>query len=304
MVVIKNISIDVSSRLTFIFFLLFIWACCSSANGQENYPDTLNKKRLSTLVIGSATAYSATMIGLNQVWYSDFDKQPFSFFDDSEEWLQVDKTGHFYAAFQLSNIGATALRWTGLNKKKSDRFGSLAGFLMISSVEIFDGYSTGYGASASDLLANAAGVSFFLGQQMLWEEIRVHPKYSFHTTYLANQRPGVLGSNFNEKLIKDYNGQTYWLSIDMDKFTKFPKWLNIAVGYGAHDQIFANKAANLANNYNPYRQYYLSIDFDTTAIKTKSKLIKSVLYFVNMVKLPSPTLEFSNWQLKTHAFYF
>ena len=304
MVVIKNISIDVLSRLTFTFFLLYNLACCPTAYGQENHPDTLNKKRLSKVVIGSAVAYSATMIGLNQVWYSDFDKQPFSFFDDSKEWLQVDKAGHFYGAFQLSNLGATALKWTGLNKKRSDRIGSLASFLMISSIEIFDGYSTGYGASATDLLANATGVSFFLGQQMLWEEIRIQPKFSFHTTYLANQRPDVLGSNFHEKLIKDYNGQTYWLSFDMDKFTKFPKWINIAVGYGAHNQIFANKGANVANNYDPYRQYYLSIDFDTTAIKTNSKLIKSVLYFVNMVKLPSPTLEFSNGQLKTHAFYF
>ncbi|MEQ8423153.1 MAG: DUF2279 domain-containing protein [Cyclobacteriaceae bacterium] len=272
------------------------------ALGQE--ADTLNKVKLRKVVIASSSVYAATMIGLDQVWYSDFDKQPFSFFNDSKEWLQIDKAGHLYSAFHIADVNSRSLQWSGMGKRKSNNIGAVASFLMLSSIEIFDGYSSGYGASASDLVANALGVSLFLGQQALWDEARIRPKFSFHTTYLANLRPAILGSTFNEKLIKDYNGQTYWLSVDVDKFTPFPKWLNLAVGYGAHDQIFATDQANVASGFTPYRQYYVALDFDATAIKTRSKGLKTLLYFVNMIKLPAPTLELSNGQIKAHAFYF
>ncbi|HCM75517.1 MAG TPA: DUF2279 domain-containing protein [Cytophagales bacterium] len=266
--------------------------------------DSVNKKKLNRLVIASSVGYTASMVVLSKAWYSEFDRQPFSFFDDSKEWFQVDKIGHFYSAFHLSNMSANALIHTGLSKRKSQKIGALSSFLMVSSIEIFDGYSAGYGASASDLVANAVGSSVFLGQQLLWNETRIYPKFSFHTTHLANQRPTILGSNFSEKVLKDYNGQTYWMSIDVDRFTRFPKWLNLAIGYGAHDFIFASKEANISNGYSPYRQYYLSIDFDLTSVKTNSKPLKALLYLANMIKLPSPTLEFTRHGVKSYAFYF
>lgn len=274
------------------------------AVAQTIAPDTLNKKKLYWLAGTTTLGYTAAMVGLNEVWYKSFDRQSFAFFNDSKEWLQMDKVGHVYSAFHLSDATSRALQWTGLPKKKSDRIGTITSFVMMSSIEVFDGYSSGYGASSSDLLANALGGFIFLGQQALWNETRIHPKFSFHTTYLANQRPDVLGRNYSEKLLKDYNGQTYWLSVDMDEFMPFPEWLNLAVGYGGHNMVFATEGANLANGYAPYRQLYLSLDFDTKSIRTKSRTLKTILYLVNLIKLPSPTLEFSNGSIKTHAFYF
>ena len=275
--------------------------CCL---GQDVEKDTVNKKRLNALIIGTATGYSATMVGLNQVWYSGFDKQPFTFFNDSKEWFQMDKLGHTFSAFHISKFGSNSLQWSGLPKKKSDKIAALSSFIMVSSIEIFDGYSAGYGASATDLAANALGGFLYLGQQMLWNEVRLHPKFSFHQTALSTIRPSLLGKNLVEEIIKDYNGQTQWLSVDIDKFTPFPKWLNIAIGYGGHEMVYANEAEGIANGYNPYRQLYFSIDFDLTDIKTNSRGIKALLYVANMIKLPSPTLEISQGRLKTHAFYF
>lgn len=272
--------------------------------GQPLEKDSVNKKRLNALIVGTSTAYTATMVGLNQVWYSSFDKQSFAFFNDSKEWFQMDKAGHAFSTFQISKFGSKALQWTGLSKKKSDRISAFSSFIMVSSIEIFDGYSSGYGASASDLVANALGGSLYLSQQMLWNEIRIHPKFSFHQTYLANQRPSLLGSNLGQEIVKDYNGQTYWLSFDVDKFTPFPKWLNLAIGYGGHQMIYANIEEGIANGYAPYRQLYFSFDLDLTDIKSKSRAVKTLLYIVNMIKLPSPTLEISQGKLKSHAFYF
>jgi len=58
-------------------------------------------------------------------------------------------------------------------------------------------------------------------------------KYSFSKTAYAKLRPNTLGGNFIQQALKDYNGQTYWLSANIWSFNKesnFPKWLNIAFG--------------------------------------------------------------------------
>jgi hypothetical protein len=117
-------------------------------------------------------------------------------------------------------------------------------------------------------------------------------------------RPELLGDNLISEMLKDYNGQTQWLSVDVDKFTPFPKWLNVAIGYGANQMIYARDRQNHAINYYPYRQYYVAVDFDLTAIKTRSKLIKTLIFFASAIKLPSPTLEFSKRGSKFHPFYF
>lgn len=226
------------------------------------------------------------------------------FFDDSGEWKQMDKMGHFYSAFHLSALGSRMLQWGRLPQKKSDKIAALTSLLMISNIEVFDGYSAGYGASATDIVANFCGAAFYLGQSMAWKEIRIHPKFSFHQTSLAAVSPKTLGSHFSEELIKDYNGQTYWLSVDMDKFMPFPKWLNICTGFGAENMIHAQDSQNEQAGYHPYRQYYLGLDFDLTGIKTKSKVLKSLIYLVNHVRLPAPTLEFSEGKIKGHFLFF
>jgi len=260
----------------------------------------VNRKRLNTVIIGSSAAYTASMIGLSASWYSQYDKQSFHFFNDASEWKQVDKVGHFYSAFQLSAIGSKLLQWSNLPKSKSDKIGTLTSFLIMSSIEVLDGYSADYGASGSDMLANAVGASFYLGQNLIWNETRIYPKFSFHHTDYAPLRPDALGSTFPEELLKDYNGQTYWLSVDMDKFIRFPKWLNLSAGYGANGMVYASESQNSTSGYTSYRQYYLSLDFDLTAFRSKSKVLNTIIFFVNMIKLPAPGLEFSNGKVKGH----
>lgn len=265
----------------------------------------VDPKRLTVVVAGTGLAYMGSMIGLNQVWYGQYNRQSFQFFNDAAEWKQVDKLGHFYSAFHMASIGSRMLQWSHLPPRKSGPIAALAGFLMISSVEVFDGYSAGYGASATDLLANFCGTAFYLGQSLGWHEIRIQPKFSFHQTSLPKQNPNhLLGSGFGEELLKDYNGQTYWLSVDLDKFIRFPKWLNLCAGYGAGNMLYARDPQNESAGYAPFRKFYLGLDFDLTSIRTKSKVLKTLIYFVNMVRLPAPALEFSQGKLKGHFLYF
>src|SRR5688572_11551465 len=251
---------------------------------------TINKKRLRTFIGISGAAYGLTLVGLNELWYSDSQKQAFHFFNDNAEWKQVDKLGHFYSAFYLSYGTSSTLSWCGVKQRKADLWGSLTGFLIMLPIEVFDGYSEDYGASSGDLLANATGAGFYLGQKLLWKEIRIQPKFSFHKTDYPTFRPDdALGDTFASELLKDYNGQTYWLSFDMDKFIKFPKWLNLTIGYGADEMVYARDGSNAAAGYQAYRQYYIGLDFDLTGIKTRSKFLKSFFAIASMIKLPAPT---------------
>lgn len=272
---------------------------------QSDSIPAVNKKRLRAFTITSIAGYSAALTGLNYLWYKDSNRESFHFFNDNAEWKQVDKIGHFYSAFYLSYGTSRGLQWSRMPARKADLIGALAGFAVLVPVEIFDGFSDEYGASTGDLIADAAGAAFYLGQTRLWNEVRIYPKFSFHRTGYAPQRPDLLGEGLSGEILKDYNGQTYWFSADMDKFMRFPKWLNIAVGYGAQGMLYARDNQNIAAGYAPpYRQYYLALDFDLSAIKTRSKVVKTLIFIANMVKLPAPTVEFSSHGTRFHAFYF
>ena len=287
-------------------FLIILLAIPILASGQiSDTSHHVNKKRLNTLIIGSTVAYGVTLAGLNKLWYEDSPKESFHFFNDNAEWKQVDKVGHFYSTYYFSYATSRALQWCNVKPKKSDLIGSLVGFGVMLPIEIMDGFSQSYGASPGDLIANAAGSAFYLGQALLWKEQRILPKFSFHRTEYASMRPSVLGDGMPGEMFKDYNGQTYWLSVDMDKFIRFPKWLNFAVGYGAEGMVYARDEQNIDAGYPPaYRQYYLSIDFDLRAIKSRSKAINTLIFFASMIKIPAPTIEFSSKGTKLHAFYF
>lgn len=289
-------------RIIAIFLLFTVCSVKSYCQISDTVVQAVNKKRLRTFVIASSATYVVSMVALNNLWYSNSPRESFHFFNDADEWMQVDKVGHFYSAFQLSYIGSKSLQWSNVSKRKSDVVGSVIGFGILASIEVMDGFSSSYGASVSDLAANALGSTFYLGQNLLWDEIRIYPKFSFHPTSFADERPEVLGENLAQQIFKDYNGQTYWLSVDMDKFCRFPKWLNLAVGYGATGMIAATD--DYPSPHTPMRQFYLGLDLDLTAIHTKSKALKTLIFFANMIKVPFPTLEFSKEGTKAYVFYF
>jgi hypothetical protein len=81
--------------------------------------------------------------------------------------------------------------------------------------------------------------------------------------------------------------------------------LNFAIGYGAEGMVYARDYQNIeAGHAKPFRQYYLAIDFDLTAIKSRSKVINTLLFVANMIKIPAPTLGFSQKGVKFHPLYF
>ena len=293
----------------FVFYFILLSNRVTAFEASISVEDTISKKRLKTIIYAGSAFYATTMTGLYFAWYSKGEQTSFHFFNDNAQWKQMDKVGHFYSTFQFSRASAEAFKWVGMNEKKAAFWGMMSGIALMTPIEILDGFSSEYGASWGDLIANTAGSAFAFGQQVLWKEIRIHPKFSFHRTDFAPLRPSLLGDGLREEILKDYNGQTYWLSFDIDKFlkkeNKFPKWLNIALGYSGSQMVYAQDFENQAIGLRPFRQYYLGLDIDLTAIQTKSRLVKKLIYFVNMIRLPAPALSCnSKGEWNFFAFYF
>ena len=260
--------------------------------------DSLNPKRRNAVVISEIGLGTATLIGLDQLWYADFPRSSFRTVNDSDEWLQMDKLGHVFSAYHLNRVGAEVLNWSGVRKKDQLLYGTALSLGFLTTVEIFDGFSKEWGFSWSDMAANFAGSGLYVGQELLWEEQRVLLKYSFSRTRFAKQNPDKLGASFLEEMIKDYNGQTIWLSANLRSFmkkSKIPKWLNVAVGYGAEGMLTGRASADtvLFPDQNRYRQFYLSLDLDLTKIETNSHVLKTLFSLINVLKIPAPTLGFS-----------
>jgi hypothetical protein len=295
--------------LILLFLLSYSVFSQSKLNNYLKPSDTLNRSRRNTVIITETALASATLIGLNQLWYADYEKSKFQTINDNNEWLQMDKFGHVFSSYQLGRIGATALKWSGSSKKDQLLYGGTLGFVFLAAVEVMDGFSKEWGFSWGDIAANGIGTGLFIGQELLWDEQRIAVKFSFHQTNNANLSPDKLGNSFNEQVLKDYNGQTYWLSANIHSFLKtekIPKWLNLAVGYGANGMFSGSKDIDnqLLTNSSRYRQYYLSFDVNLEKIKTNSHILKTILSILNTIKVPFPTLEFSKNRLVFHLLYY
>jgi hypothetical protein len=287
-----------------------------------NDTPSINYKQRKLAMIGiHAGLYVGSLVVLNEAWYKDYPRGNFRTFNDWGEWLQVDKFGHAWSAFQLSRASYAGWRWTSMPQKKAVWVAGLSGFTFLTVIEILDGFSAEWGWSWGDFGANVLGSGLFIGQNLLWQEERISYKFSFHKmTYndpqLNKRSDELFGTSLPERMLKDYNGQTYWLSANLKSFmkdSKLPPWLNIAVGYGASgmfggmDNIWTNETTGQVYNRSDIprlRQWYLAPDIDFTRIKTNSKWMRSLFYALNAFKMPAPTLVLSNGKLRVHGFYF
>ncbi|EGV42386.1 DUF2279 domain-containing protein [Bizionia argentinensis JUB59] len=294
----------------FIGFTCFTGFAQSGINSFLKPSDTLNKPRRNALVISEIALGTVSLLALDQLWYADYPRSNIHTLDDNNEWLQIDKMGHAYSSYQLGRVGANVLKWSGVSRKNQLLYGGTLGFTFLTAVEVLDGFSEEWGFSWGDMAANASGTALFVGQELLWNEQRITLKYSFHRTKYAEQRPDKLGNGLAEEFLKDYNGQTYWLSFNLYSFfsnSKIPTWINVAIGYGADGMLAGTRKTsdNLFSNHNRMRQYYLSLDVDLTRIKTNSHFLRTLFEIFNTIKVPLPTLEFTEDNgVRLHGIYF
>ncbi len=283
-------------------------------------PSQVTHRRIKYVLASNLAAYGGTMVALYDTWYKHYPQSHFHFFNDNAEWLQVDKIGHAWSAYNEGRASIALWKWAGLSPNKSVWIGGLSGLAYQSIIEVLDGFSAEWGFSWGDYLGNAAGTALLISQELGWHQQRIQFKFSAHRNSYGNpllnaRADDIYGKNLPERLLKDYNAQTYWLSVNLKSFFKttgLPPWLNVAVGYGAEgmmgalNNIWMTKAGITVDRTDiiRYRQFYLAPDIDLTKIKTKRKWLKSAFFLMNSLKLPTPSLEFNKKGLAWNWVHF
>jgi uncharacterized protein YfiM (DUF2279 family) len=264
--------------------------------------DSVSIARVKGVAVTGLGGYTISMAALYSVWYKPYSSGEFHTFNDNGQWEGMDKLGHVTTAYYVSRIGREALWWTGMNNTKSTLYGAGYALLFQTTVEIFDGFSDGWGFSWGDMAANSIGTGFYVAQQLLVKDQPFTLKFSYSPSEYPQYRKDILGESWNEQALKDYNGQTYWLSANIYAFlpreSKFPKWINVAGGYGADGMLGGYSNPDMVNgqpipHFDRYRQFYLSLDVDFTRIPTRSKFVKTLFIALSFVKIPFPTIEFN-----------
>lgn len=347
----RNNNHSCTSKIFLSFFISILFSCSAFAQDstskfiqqdyKENHADTIrfiqtnnksikpnnvltNKqinRRVKIIAATNIVGYGGVMVGLYAAWYKNYPQSNFHVFNDIPEWKGIDKIGHAYSAYAESKASMELWRWTGISRKKQIWIGGMSGAFYQTVIETLDGFSSEWGWSWGDFTANILGSGMLVAQELAWDEERIQFKFSFHRKSYndptLNARSNtIFGTSTAERFLKDYNGQTYWLSTNIRSFfpeSKWPKWLNIAVGsgaegmFGALDNIGKDDNGNINFNRTDikrYRQWYLAPDIDLTKIKTNKKGLKLALRLLNVVKIPAPALEFSNGSFKFRAIGF
>ena len=273
-----------------------------------------NPTRVRGVVIAETVGGAVITLGLNYLWYKKFPHSRFHLFNDNKEWLNMDKMGHATTAYNIAAIQSDLMHWGGIRSGTSALIGTLTSLGFMTMIEIMDGHSDKWGFSKGDMLANIAGCLLYEGQQLMWNQQRISLKYSYHHTLFAQYYPQELGSNLPQRMLKDYNGQTYWLSFNIASFlpgsSSFPRWLNLSTGYGAEGMIGAEGNPQEINGkkipyFRRYRQFYFGFDTDLYRISNLTPFSTTLLKLNRTLKTPAPALEWNDQQgFSWHWLYF
>src|SRR5210317_593931 len=84
--------------ITLLLFLSF----AEKMQGQTKTPffqrsDTLNTKRRTAVYVTEGALAAAALIGLNEIWYSQYPRSSFKSLNDNSQWMQMDKFGHTFS---------------------------------------------------------------------------------------------------------------------------------------------------------------------------------------------------------------
>ena len=312
-----------------IFILCFGICSTINVNGQDketvNLGSTTTKSSLvdkkKMLILGTVqvSLWGGSFYSLNKAWYANYPRTKFHLYNDWKEWQHMDKAGHAWSTYQISEQTSKLWQWAGAEKKKAVVIGSMSGMAYLSIIEILDGYSDKWGFSIPDIMANTSGAALYLGQEFLWNQQRIRMKLSYHPVQygaLKGRADELFGTGEVEKLLKDYNGQTYWASINVKSFfpeSRFPSWLNLALGYGAERMLGgyqntwteASGSIYSRNDILRYKKFMISADVDLTKIKTKNKVLKTAFSMINVLKIPAPAISLNtNGKASFYGLYF
>lgn len=284
---------------SFTIGVLLLLSSIQLSYGQDSLR-TFYPGRFYSLAAAGAVIAGGSLTALQLAWYDNYERQPFTFFNDNDQWLQMDKVGHGLTAYYLTKVCHQSLRWSGAREQRALWYGAGVGYAYLTAIELMDAHAFGWGFSTGDMIANTGGTALYLAQELTWGEQRLRMKFNFLPTEYATYRPEVFGVGFWQQMLKDYNGQCYWLTSNPNDWTDvhwWPRWLDLAAGYSASGMTGGGEnrfplldSGAKAPDFERVRQYYLSLDINLDALPAKRNWFKAFKSVFGFIKLPAPAI--------------
>ena len=147
----SNIHIYIT-RCVYVLMLLSV----TNTHAQKLQQDSLRTKK-NALVITSATGLVGLNAALYFAWYANYNTGKFHTFNDNSEWQGADKIGHTFTTFNLGKAMINSSYNAGWQSPKQLLLAGSVGLLFMTSIEVQDGFSRGWGFSWGDMAANTLG---------------------------------------------------------------------------------------------------------------------------------------------------
>ncbi|MBM4167115.1 MAG: DUF2279 domain-containing protein [Ignavibacteria bacterium] len=278
----------------------FVYFTAHSQIDSLNYPYTANVSRISypRLALVSGT-YLGTMATIHiyelNAWWKNY-RKPFHFREDLKYGLNVDKIGHVWGGNILTFVSAKSLEWSGMNEQSSLYYGAVSGSVFQLFVEFQDGFSL-WGFDRVDAAADIVGAWY----PVLQYHVPFFQSMNFKASYYPrklNEAGNISGQK--HIIIDDYEGQTFWLSLNTTKLFPlqkniFPSFFSLAIGY------------SVRGTESPDKQYpvaLVGLDFDFKEIIPQDNWTgRAVAQLLNFYRFPLPALQIYP-SVMLHGLYF
>ncbi len=247
---------------------------------------------------------------MNTIWK---DRTDFRFLEDGNYGLYVDKLGHFYGCYTTSYFARESFMWAGFSRESSVWYGALLGLVYSTYVEILDGYGINWGFSPSDFYFDVAGTAFSVAQYYIPFLQNFSPKFQYIPSNWFGERKRVPSEIF----IDDYSSQVFWLSANIHNMLPqsmkdyWPSWLQLSIGYTARNlcvpgykECEGKQYDVMLPNVSGDPKYILALDYDLVKLLPEGGSFWNWLrQSLNLIKLPSPAIEFSKSSTKFYLMY-
>lgn len=249
------------------------------------YGDSLNCK---TFYYIETAGHFLWLSSLYFLWYRNQPLDHFKFYNDLREWQGMDKAGHVYSVFVISQMHYSLHNFycnTNNEELKKYMLSAGLGMVTLTIMEFLDGFGKGWGFSIPDMFFNTAGAILWLSSRKFYPQISISPAFSYHDNPIWKERPERLGKSLIERIFKNYNGQTYWLKFG---YSYFP--VSLAIGYSARGMTGASPSSISIIEKERYPVLLLSFDVIWKNLPFKNFYLKKIANVMNYIKVPFPAL--------------
>ncbi|MDB9743931.1 YfiM family protein [Fibrobacterales bacterium] len=254
--------------------------------------DSINYTRLSLVTAIAASSFGVSyLVVLKKGWWSEPDHE-FHFENDFEYAYNADKMGHFMGGYLIAEGFRDGLEWSGVNEFNGYIYSGILSSSVQIAIDVKDGYAKEWGYSIWDVGAGSLGAFFPMLQ-------RYTPGFNYldlKISYWRNSEAYWKASGATH--LDDYMNQTYWVALDMHRLMGYkiwPKWMRPAIGASINGSTHVPADFGAEKSW----ELYFSLDWHLQGFYTPhNKTLKRFFWYIDRVKLPSPTLQFyPHWEL-------